>query len=156
KTSAQVPHGGGRKLPAEGAHYDLLRRWIAAGCPRTPAAAPKLVRISVEPPERLLGFRAEQHLAVTAHYADGSSEDVTHLATFQSNDSVFARVDEWGKVQAGTLPGEAAIMARFMEKFALCQVLIPLPGGSPAGDYEKLPRNNFIDALAWDKLQRLG
>ncbi len=156
KASAQLAHGGGKKLPADGPEYDLLHRWIAAGCPRTPAETPRLVRISVEPEERLLSFRAEQQLAVTAHYSDGSSEDVTHLAAFQSNDSVFARVDQWGKVQAGTLPGEAAIMARFMEKFAVCHVLIPMPGAPPASVYEKLPRNNFIDALVWDKLRRLG
>src|SRR6516164_2906950 len=36
KASAEVPHGGGKKLPADGPYYDVLRRWIAAGCPRTP------------------------------------------------------------------------------------------------------------------------
>jgi len=38
-------------------------------------------------------------------------------------------------------------MARFMEKFAVSIVIIPLPKSVPAEVYAKLPRNNFIDAL---------
>src|SRR6516165_2452957 len=32
KASGQVAHGGGKRLPAEGPYYDLVRRWIVAGC----------------------------------------------------------------------------------------------------------------------------
>lgn len=156
KASGQIPHGGGRRLPADDPNYDLLRRWVAAGCPRTPADAPKLERITVEPAERVLAFGAEQQLAVTAHYADGSAEDITHLATFQSNESVFAAVDAAGRVKAGPLPGEAAVMTRYMEKFAVSNILIPTPQPAAAGVYAKLPRQNFLDGLVWDKLRRLG
>jgi hypothetical protein len=47
-------------------------------------------------------------------------------------------------------------MARFMEKFAVCNIVIPMPQSVPADVYAKLPRNNFIDGLVYDKLQRLG
>jgi hypothetical protein len=156
KASGQMAHGGGRRLSPGDPSFELLRRWVAAGCPRTPTDAPKLVRITVEPGERVLAARTEQQLAVTAHYTDGSAEDVTHLATFQSNEAVFAAVDEWGRVKAGPLPGEAAVMARYGEKFAVCHVLVPLPGSAPAEVYAKLPRRNVIDGLVWDKLRRLG
>jgi hypothetical protein len=156
KPSGQTAHGGGRKLPPDGAAYATMRRWIEAGCPRTPASSAKLERISVTPGERLMGFHQEQQLLVTAHYADGSTEDVTHLATYQSNESVYAAVDANGRVKAGPLPGEAAIMARFMEKFAVANILVPMPGDVPAATYAKLPRRNFIDGHVWDKLQRLG
>lgn len=155
KASGQMPHGGGRRLPADGVYYDMMRRWIAAGCPRTPAAAPAVTRITIEPPEATLPSLAEQQLLVTAHYSDGTSDDVTHLAMFQSNESVFASVNADGLVKAGSLPGEAAIMARFREKFAVANVLIPMPGAVPAATYARLPRRNFIDGLVWDKLQRL-
>ena len=56
----------------------------------------------------------------------------------------------------GPLPGEAAIMARYLEKFAVANVLIPMPGDVPADVYGKLPRKNFIDGHVWDKLRRLG
>ncbi|HZZ77580.1 MAG TPA: DUF1549 and DUF1553 domain-containing protein, partial [Gemmataceae bacterium] len=61
-----------------------------------------------------------------------------------------------GRIKAGPLPGEAAIMARFMEKFAVCNVVIPLPGSVPAETYAKLPRKSFIDGHVYDKLQQLG
>jgi len=47
-------------------------------------------------------------------------------------------------------------MARFMEKFAVCNISIPPAGKVPAELYARLPRANFIDGLVWDKLQRLG
>jgi hypothetical protein len=156
KPAAEVPHGGGKKLAPGNPHYEVLRRWIAAGLPRTPPNSPPLERISIEPAERLLANNAEQQLTVTAHYADGSTADVTHLATFQSNESVLAAVTPDGLVKAGPLPGEAAVMARFMEKFAVCNVLIPMPGRVADEVYERLPRANFIDGLVYDKLRRLG
>ncbi|HXG09009.1 MAG TPA: DUF1549 and DUF1553 domain-containing protein [Gemmataceae bacterium] len=156
KPTGQTSHGGGKRLQVGDAHYEVLRRWIAAGTPRKPADAPVLERISIEPAERLLANHAEQQLAVTAHYSDGSTCDVTHLATFQSNDSTIAAVSPDGRIKAGALPGEAAVMARFKEKFAVCNVIIPLPGSVPAGVYARLPRANFIDEHVWNKLQRLG
>jgi hypothetical protein len=156
KASGQTPHGGGRKLPADGPAYAAMKRWIEAGTPRTPSSAPKVERISIEPGQRIMGFRQAQQLLVTAYYTDGSSADVTHLATYQSNESVYASVDANGLVKAGPIPGEAAIMARFMEKFAVANVLIPMPGELPADLHAKLPRQNFIDGHVWDKLKLLG
>ncbi|HEX5270162.1 MAG TPA: Ig-like domain-containing protein, partial [Gemmataceae bacterium] len=156
KPAAQVSHGGGKRLDAASPGYDVLRRWIAAGTPRTPKDAPVVVRISVEPPERILAAGGAQQLAVTAHYSDGSSADVTQLASFQSNESAIAAVTPDGLIKAGPIPGEAAIMARFLEKFAVVGITIPLAGDVPAEVYAKLPRHNFIDGLVWDKLWRLG
>ncbi len=156
KAAAELPHGGGKRLPPGEPGYELLRRWIATGMPRAPASAPELERITVEPAERILPNDAEQQLVVTAHYTDGSSQDVTHLATYQSNESVLAAVSPEGLVKTGPLPGEAAVMVRFMEKFAVCNVVIPMPERVPDEVYARLPRNNFIDGLVWDKLRRLG
>lgn len=156
KASGRMAHGGGRRLEVGDTHYEIVRRWIAGGTPRTGRDAPTLERITVTPPERLLANRAEQQLLVTAHYSDGTACDVTHLTTFQSNESVIAAVSAEGRIKAGPLPGEATIMARFMEKFAVCNVVIPLPGSVPAEVYARLPRRNFIDGHVWDKLQRLG
>ncbi|MFO0877498.1 MAG: DUF1553 domain-containing protein [Gemmataceae bacterium] len=156
KGAAQVPHGGGKRLVPGDPSYELLLRWIAAGTPRTPAAAPRVERITIEPSERQLGFNAEQQLAVTAIYSDGSRADVTHLATFQSSESTVVAVNADGLAKSGPLPGEAAIMARFMEKFAICNVLIPQPGKVADEVYARLPRHNFIDGLVWDKLRQLN
>src|SRR5206468_3864444 len=137
KPTAQMPHGGGKRLAPTDAAYDVLRRWIAAGAPRDPEGTPPLLRITLAPTERILAQRGEQALRVTAHYGDGTTLDVTHLATFQSNESVLASVNADGLIKAGPLPGEAAIMARFMEKFAVCNVLIPQAGTVPAELYAR-------------------
>jgi hypothetical protein len=156
KGTGQVPHGGGKKLSADGPAYQTLLDWVAAGAPRTPAGAPTIARISVTPPTKQLAFRETVQLRVTAHWSDGSTEDVTRLAAFSSSESVYAAVDPNGLVTAGPVPGEAAVMARFMERFAVAPIVIPLPGAVPAAVYEGLPRRNFIDGLVWAKLRQLG
>lgn len=156
KASAQLAHGGGKRLEAGSPGYDVLHRWIAAGLPRTPADTAKLLNITIDPAERILTAGGEQQLLITAHYSDGAACDVTHLATFQSNESPIAAVDSDGLIKAGPLPGEAAVMARFMEQFAVCNISIPLAGSVPPELYARLPRDNFIDGHVWNKLERLG
>ena len=156
KASGRIPHGGGKRLPVDSPEYRTLATWITAGTPRTPADAPKLLKITLNAPSKVLAFKEAHQLAVSAHYSDGSTEDVTRLAAFTSNEAAYASVDQDGRIAAGPIPGEAAIMARFMEKFAVCTVLIEMPGTVAAEVYAKLPRNNFIDGRVWSKLQQLG
>ncbi len=156
KASGRVPHGGGKKLPEGGPEYRTLETWITTGTPRTPADAPRLEKISVSPDSRLMKFQASEQLAVTAHYSDGTTRDVTHLAQFSSSESVYAAVDSAGKVKAGPIPGEATIMARFAEKFAVCSVLIPHSGLTNDQVYTKIPVANFVDTHVWAKLKQLN
>ncbi len=155
KASAQVAHGGGRRLAVTDPNYQVVRTWIAAGGPRTGPNAPRLQRISVSPPSRLLQAKSTQRLQVLAFWSDGTSEDVTRLALFSSSESVIAAVDPSGLVKAGPLPGEAAIMARFMDQFAVCPILIPqtLPPSASSPGWKV---SNPIDSLVFDKLQQLG
>ena len=94
-------------------------------------------------------------MQVLAFWSDGTSEDVTRLALFSSSESVIAAVDPSGLVKAGPLPGEAAIMARFMDQFAVCPILIPqtLPPSASSPGWKV---SNPIDSLIFDKLQQLG
>ncbi len=124
--------------------------------PRRVANEPKLERVAVEPTERIMAANQDQPLSVTAHYSDGSTRDVTRLAAFQSNESAVVAVDKAGRIKAGPIPGEAAIMARYMGNIATCSVLIPQPGELPSGAFANLPRFNFIDEMVWKKLERLG
>ncbi len=133
KATARVPHGGGLRLAPGSPAYETVLRWIAAGMPRTPSDAPRLERIVVEPTERTAETRRNRsHCGVTAHFTDGSAEDVTALAAFASSESALVNVDADGQVKAGPIPGEATISARFGGLFANCDVSIPLPGAIPA------------------------
>lgn len=156
KATAKVPHGGGRRIEPESPFYSLLLRWIQAGMPRTPADAPRLAKIKVEPSERITQREETFALKVLATYSDNHTEDVTHLAAFQSSESAVVGVDPSGQVKAGPLPGEAAISARFMGFFANCDISIPLPDPISESTYDSLPRRNFIDGLVWNKLKKLA
>jgi hypothetical protein len=156
KPSARLPHGGGKRLEPGGSHYELMKRWIELGMPRTPPDAPRLKSIRVAPTERRMAQNEEQQLVVTADYTDGTSHNVTDMAAFQSNESAVVAVSLDGLIKASAIPGEAAITARFMGTFATCEVTIPLPGTVPAESYAQLPQQNFIDGLVWQKLQKLG
>jgi hypothetical protein len=156
KASGLTPHGGGKKLPEGSAEYRTLEKWIASGTPRTPADAPKIEKIVVSPNTKLMKFEQTQQLAVTATYSDGTTRDVTNLAQFSSNEAVYAAVDANGLVKAGPIPGEATIMARFAEKFAVCAVIIPHSELTNVQLSRKLPVANFVDQFVWAKLKQLN
>lgn len=156
KPTGQMAHGGGKKFDVGSPHYQLILAWLQAGAPRTPADAPKIVRVVAEPANRSLTPNESFQLKVFAEYSDGNRRDVTDGSAFQSNDSTLAAHAGDGVVKAGTLPGEAAIMARYMNHIAVCNVVIPLAGKVADDAYAKLPRNNDIDDLIWQKLKLLG
>ena len=156
KATAKVAHGGGKRFEVGSESFEVIRRWIAGGMPRDPEGTPEVVALDVWPPDRSLKAEGRQQLLVTAHYSDGTTADVTHLAAYQSNESAVVAVDDRGLIAAGPLPGEAAISARFEGFFATCPVTIPFLDDVSADFYADLPRSNFIDDHVWSKLETLG
>lgn len=156
KATGQSPHEGGIRFDADSPHYELIRRWIAAGAPRTPSDAPQLVEVRLQPAQQSFEPEQEKQLRVVAEYSDGSQRDVTDAAAFDSNNKAVVNVSGTGLMRAGQLPGETAVMSRYMNHIAVCAVTIPLPGEVPAAAYAELPVGNEIDELVWDKLQLLG
>lgn len=156
KPSGHVPHGGGVRLKAGGEEYQLILKWIQEGMPRRIENAKRLQEVTVEPNNVVLKYNQTQSLKVTAHYDDGSQRDVTSLGAFQSNESPIAAVDEAGLITAGDITGDAAIMVRYADQIAVCDVTIPRSETVSADVYAALPRENFIDELVWQKLSRLN
>jgi hypothetical protein len=156
KATATLPHGGGQRLEPGGDDYNLLLSWITQGTPRRVANEPTLVSVAVAPTEQFLKPEQEIQLAVTATYSDRTTRDVTSRTQYQSSEMGIVSVTPAGLVKAGPIPGEATIMARYMNQIATCHVAIPLPGEVPAELYASLPRQNFIDEHVWTKLQSLG
>lgn len=93
-----------------------------------------------------------QQLRVIAVSADGRRRDVTAEAAFESNAKPIADVDSRGLIQGAHIPGEAAILARYMGHVAVCRVRLPQPGV----EFPRPPAHNFVDELVWDKLQQMG
>jgi len=156
KATAAEPHGGGRRLDPDGDDVRTLREWIAAGAARDPPDAPRLSHLTIEPGPRSLAPGESLSLVVTAHDTDGSSRDVTAVTAFASSEPVVVRVEPDGTLTAGSLPGEASIMARFMGQIATWNTIVPRPGALPAAAWDGLPVKNFIDELAWKKHQALN
>lgn len=156
KPAGLVPHGGGRRLEPDGTEVQTLLQWIQQGTPRRAPNAPQLQSIQVTPAAVTLAPQQTQQLQVTAIYSDGSTRDITSLAAFQSNEAPIAAVTESGLITAGSITGEAAIMARFLGRIAVCEVLIPRQQTISPDVYAALPRRNFIDPHVWSRLQRLN
>jgi hypothetical protein len=154
KASGKVPHGGGRKLEPGSHEYRLITRWIAAGMPRGRAEDPTVARIEIYPDRRVLARGATQQVVVTAHYTDGSTEDVTRWAQYQSNELDVASVADGGRARAGDLSGQAAIMARYQGQVAVLRATVPL--GLPIASYPDFPAANFVDEQALKQWKALG
>ncbi len=156
KPTAELPHGGGRLFGPNDTDTRVLTTWLDSGMLRGGETAARLTSLSVSPTDRVMANLESQQLVVTAHYSDESTRDVTRLTTYLSSESPVAKVDERGLIAAGTIPGEATIMARYRGEIATCRVTIPLPDRVDPGRYAGLPRENFIDDLVWKKLSRLN
>jgi hypothetical protein len=151
KATARVAHGGGRRIAPDSRSYQRLRRWIVEGG-RFGVGPAAVTAIEVEPRQQVLGFGGTQQLRVTAIDADGQRHCVTLEAQYESNAATIATVDGRGWVKASDIPGDAAILVRYLGFVTVCRMTIPRPGVT----FPRPPEANFIDRLAWDNLARLG
>ena len=156
KALGQLPHGGGARFEEGSNPHLLIENWIAGGARRTPADAPKLIRVVVEPQQKSLTPTEKHPLKVRAEYSDGSTRNVTDASAFQSNDDTIVEVAPDGMLRAGPVAGETAVMARYMNHIAVASVTIPLAGNVSEEAYDALPVRNEIDRFVWQKLNLLG
>ncbi|MFO0950775.1 MAG: DUF1549 domain-containing protein [Isosphaeraceae bacterium] len=154
KATAQVPHGGGKRLEPGSHEYRLIERWVAKGMPYGSESDPKVARIEIRPEARVMPRGTSQQIVVTAHYTDGSTEDVTRWAQYQSNDTEVASVAEEGQVETRGLSGQAAVMARYQGEVAVFRATVPL--GQAIEKYPDFASNNVIDAAALRQWKALG
>ncbi len=153
KPLAESPHGGGRLLDADTLEHRTLLHWIASGAAFGEGDEPVLERIEITPPRRLLSLNGRQRLQVTAHFADGTSRDVSASARYESNRPPIAVVDAAGLVSTLDVPGQVAVMASYRDKVAVARIVVPQRLSEP---FVRPSEQNFIDPLVWDKLAELG
>lgn len=152
KATAEVPHGGGLKIEPEGPQYKRVLRWIASGAPFDVPDDKPIVSIEVEPAEMVMLPRETRQLRVTATDSAGGKRCATVETEFISNAGPIIEANSRGLLQAGDIPGEAAVLVRYLGHVAVCRVVVPRAGQN----ITRPPENNFIDKLVWDKLIRLG
>ena len=156
KATAELPHGGGRRLTLDSPAYRTLLRWIEQGAPRRVEGEPQLTEVVLAQTDFSLLPGQHQQLQVTARLSDGSTRDVTRLTAYASNDESIVGVDDNGQIQAGQLPGETAVMARYMNQICVANVIIPRTDPLPAETFRELPAHNYIDEFVYAKLAKLS
>jgi hypothetical protein len=153
KITGRVAHGGGKRAEPDSDEYKLIRRWIASGLPFGNSDDPTVKSISIYPEQRILRRNGHQQLSVLAHYSDGSVEDITRRAQYESNDQEVALVDGTGLVTTLNLNGEAAVMARYAGNVIVFRAVVPLEGKTPAYDWKP---NTIVDRYSQKKWQELN
>ena len=128
-----------------------MRRWIAQGMPYNPKETKKVEKIVLHPTGRTYLPKSSQQIVVTAVFSDGSTQDVTQLAQFESNQEDMAEVDENGHVHFKNLWGSTSVLVRFKEHVAT------FFGNITLGEVVNAPKQkNFIDKHIFKKLELLG
>jgi hypothetical protein len=151
KGSGRVAHQGGRLFGPDDPAYRTLRRWVAEGC--RDVKPPPLARLEVRPGARTLPTDAPaQLLTATAHYADGSSRDVTDLTVFTSSDPEAAPVTPGGRVTF-TRTAEASVLARYLD--GITSARLTYVKHDPGFAFKGLPPANFVDELVFAKQKQL-
>lgn len=147
-----VPHEGGRRLEKEGLPYQVMLDWVKAGQPDDVASAPKLLSVSVEPPEAYLEPTiGEVQLKVVGTFSDGVRRDVTEYACYDTTHRA-ASVDAHGRVVREQF-GEANILVRYLG----LQAVVPIIWIPPRPDFvwPEPPAEHLVDRRLEEKLRRL-
>ncbi|QDS95710.1 Bacterial Ig-like domain (group 2) [Roseimaritima multifibrata] len=154
KPMMSVAHGGGKQLRKTDAAYQVLHDWIAGGAQVDPPNTPRVERLEIYPNEKQVLAVADggQQLAVTAHFADGTTRDVTELASYETSDTSVATVDVNGFVTPQQR-GEIAILVRFLEHIESLPLMFVEQNDSFA--WAAPTPNNYIDELVNAKLMQL-
>jgi hypothetical protein len=153
KATGIIPHGGGKRIDIGSDEYKIIRRWIASGTPVGSDTDPTVTHISVYPEHRVTTRQNKAQFAVYAHYSDGSVEDVTRRAQYDSNDQEIAVVEPTGLARTLALSGEAAVMARYQGKVTVFRITVPL--GVPVPDWKFEPKT-LVDVHTARKWKELG
>ncbi len=152
KPSMQVGHEGGRRFKIGAPEYEILRRWIADGALDSAHDLPPLTSLDATPGEQVLYEpQRDVQLKAIAHFADGSTRDVTQLAVYevsQPNITVSSSASA-----SFAKPGEATVLVRYLDQQrAVRLAYVPQRTNFVWRD---LPAANEIDRQVLAKLKSL-
>ena len=154
KPTLGVPHKGGKRMEPDGWAYRLLLRWLETGA-KGVNNPPKFDRLEVAPSEIVFDSAGKTvPLKVVAHWADGTSEDVTCISRFRTNDESVAEIDAEGVVTSKG-KGDTHVVAFYDNGVSVTQILSPL-SDKVGSNYPDVPTATKVDALVVAKLKKLG
>lgn len=152
KPTQQIAHGGGLRLKEDSPEYSLIMRWLQAGAPLDNIANSQPQSFGITPEERIANVSESYQLNVEATFADGTTEDITALCSYEAYGKDVATVDENGLVTVHRV-GETHIIIRYRSEPLISRVLVPVEA---AGTYPEVQPKNFTDEHVLAKLKHLN
>tara|TARA_R110002049_G_scaffold2750_10_gene22421 strand:+ start:55457 stop:58279 length:2823 start_codon:yes stop_codon:yes gene_type:complete len=147
-------HEGGKRFDLGSWQHHVLRRWVEDGAKFDPNQIKQLSKLELNPAEvRFTEDGQSVQLTAIAHWEDGTSEDVTQLCRFQSNDDVVAPIDENGRITAGDV-GDTHVVVSYDNAVVPVAVLRPIAAQNLADAAPSYAQP--IDRLVKQKLDKLG
>lgn len=153
KPSDAEVHEGGKRFDKGTWQHHVLQRWIEAGALYDSKTIRELDRVDVSPAEIVFSDKNEiANLTAVAHWKDGTSEDVTELCRFSSNNDAIADIDDIGRIKSGDR-GDTHVVVYYDKAVVPVPVLRPvgIPTLSKAAESK-----HSIDRLVQQKLDKLG
>ena len=123
-------HEGGQRFKAGSWKHHVLKSWISNGAIGTGSVPHTLKHLEIQPSQIELSNPSKVvSLRVLAHWQDGSTEDVTLLSRFQSNDEAIATVSDFGEVSIGE-SGDTHVVVSYDNAVVAVPVIRPYPSRS--------------------------
>ncbi len=146
-------HEGGLRYEKNSWQYRLIENWIAGGGAEADDQQ-RLLSLDVTPTEVITSPEQRDQLQVVATWSNGTREDVTPLARFQSNDPEVAGITENGLVSGGSV-GDTHVIVFYDNAVESVPVLNPVGQTLSTGE-TPFANPTRIDQLVIEKLNKLG
>ncbi|MFT5522522.1 MAG: hypothetical protein ACI9HK_000466 [Pirellulaceae bacterium] len=141
KPTGQIDHEGGFRFEDDSRSAKILEQWIAQGAEQGRVA--KIISFDVQPrTHQFHKLQQTQQLKAIAHFADGTSRDVTTWTVFNSSDPSALAIDD-RNVMTIKRRGWHTVTARFLDQVVAIESI--LPWREENGGPKTRVRNNFID-----------
>ena len=125
KPTAQTSHGGGHVLDENGEGARLLHNWIQQGAPYETLRY--LERVEISPQKHVISnLESPVQLHATAHFSDGTREDVTQWTVFTAEDTSAIEIDTATAVAKVRRRGRHIILARYLTEVVPIEFITPL------------------------------
>ena len=125
KPTAQTSHGGGQVLDVNSEGARLLHNWIRQGA--TYETLRHLERVEISPQKHVIStFERPVQLHATAHFSDGTREDVTRWTVFTPEDTSAIEIDTTTAVAKVLRRGRHIILARYLTEVVPIEFITPL------------------------------
>ncbi|WP_162006630.1 DUF1549 and DUF1553 domain-containing protein [Roseimaritima sediminicola] len=153
KPAEYVQHGGGAVFEDQSESARLLLRWIEQGA--SPVSRRELVDVAITPAKHVSRSLDEPiALRAVAHYADGSTRDVTRWTIFKAEDASAVAVDPASATTRVLRPGRHIVIARYLNTVVPIELVVPLAESTI--DLADEAQSNFIDQRVLESLAALG